>query len=63
MGLVMLVFSASCYALALQLVGLESPSAWLGSSMAVFVFGWVLQFIGEVKSYVAHVRRSEQGIA
>jgi uncharacterized membrane protein YGL010W len=41
-----LVFSASCYALALQLVGLESTSAWLGSSMAVFVFGWVLQFIG-----------------
>lgn len=46
MGLVMLVFSASCYALALQLVALESTSAWLGSSVAVFVLGWVLQFIG-----------------
>lgn len=46
MGLVMLVFSLSCYALALQLVALNSTSAWLGSSVAVFVLGWVLQFIG-----------------
>jgi uncharacterized membrane protein YGL010W len=46
MGLVMLVFSASCYALALQLVALESTSAWVGWSVAVFVLGWVLQFIG-----------------
>lgn len=46
MGLVMLVFSLSCYGLALQLVALNSTTAWLGSSVAVFVLGWVLQFIG-----------------
>lgn len=46
MGLVMLLFSASCYAVALQLVGLESTATWLSASAAVFVFGWVLQFIG-----------------
>ncbi len=46
MGLVMLGFSASCYALALQLVALDSSAAWLGWSVAVFVVGWVLQFIG-----------------
>ena len=46
MGLVMLVFSASCYALALQLVALNSTTAWVGWSVAVFVTGWVLQFIG-----------------
>lgn len=46
MGLVMLVFSLSCYALALQLVALNGTAAWLGSSVAVFVLGWVLQFIG-----------------
>ncbi len=46
MGLVMLGFSASCYALALQLVALDSTTAWLGWSVAVFVLGWVLQFIG-----------------
>jgi uncharacterized membrane protein YGL010W len=46
MGLVMLVFSASCYGLALQLVALHSTAAWVGWSVAVFVLGWVLQFIG-----------------
>ncbi|EGM79113.1 Putative membrane protein [Rheinheimera sp. A13L] len=46
MGLVMLGFSASCYLVALQLVALDSTMAWLGASVAVFIFGWVLQFIG-----------------
>lgn len=46
MGLVMLGFSASCYALAQPLVALDSSTAWLGWSAAVFVAGWVLQFIG-----------------
>lgn len=46
MGMVMLVFSACSYTLALQLVALESTATWLGSSVAVFVLGWVLQFIG-----------------
>ena len=45
MGLVMLAFSLACYALALQLATLPTVS-WLGWSVAVFVFGWVLQFIG-----------------
>lgn len=45
MGLVMLGFSLACYALALQLATLPTAS-WLGWSVAVFVLGWVLQFIG-----------------
>lgn len=46
MGLVMLLFSISCYFVAQQLVALESTTAWLGSSVVVFILGWVLQFIG-----------------
>ena len=46
MGLVMLAFIALCYAGAMQLVALQSTTVWLGWSVAVFVVGWMLQFIG-----------------
>lgn len=44
-GLVMLLFSASCFYLASTLVN-YSDSVWLGGSAALFVIGWVLQFVG-----------------
>ncbi|WP_213998428.1 Mpo1-like protein [Arsukibacterium sp.] len=44
-GLVMLLFSGSCFALATYLAA-QPFTVWLGSSLALFVVGWVLQFIG-----------------
>ena len=44
-GLVMLVFSGSCFAIAAQLAA-QTDAIWLGASAALFVVGWVLQFIG-----------------
>ncbi|MDX1677905.1 DUF962 domain-containing protein [Arsukibacterium sp.] len=44
-GLVMLLFSGSCFALATWLAS-QPFIIWLSSSLALFVVGWVLQFIG-----------------
>jgi len=44
-GALMLLFSAICFALALQLVDLFAV-LWLWGSAGVFLIGWVLQFIG-----------------
>ncbi len=44
-GLVMLLFSAACLWLASLLVA-QSQTTWLLSSVSLFVFGWILQFIG-----------------
>ena len=44
-GGVMLVFSGLCYAAAMPLLALPFAS-WLAASIAVFVVGWVFQFIG-----------------
>ena len=44
-GVVMLVFSGSCFAIAAQLAT-QTDAIWLGGSAALFVVGWVLQFIG-----------------
>ena len=44
-GVLMLGFSGLCYALSQQLV-LWAGAQWLWASVAVFVIGWVLQFIG-----------------
>ena len=44
-GLVMLVFSGTCFALAAKLTE-QSDALWLGGSVALFVVGWILQFIG-----------------
>jgi len=44
-ALVMLLFSGTCLLLAAQLANL-SLWVWLGSSITLFVAGWVLQFVG-----------------
>ena len=44
-ALVMLLFSGTCLLLAAQLASL-SLWVWLGSSITLFVAGWVLQFVG-----------------
>ncbi|SNY49634.1 Uncharacterized membrane protein YGL010W [Arsukibacterium tuosuense] len=44
-GLVMLLFSGSCFAIATYLAA-QPFAIWLGSSLGLFVVGWVLQFIG-----------------
>ncbi len=44
-GVLMLGFSGLCYALSQQLVQ-WAGAHWLWASVAVFVVGWVLQFIG-----------------
>lgn len=44
-GLVMLVFSAVCYLAATLLLSLPFVS-WLSASIAIFVIGWLLQFVG-----------------
>lgn len=44
-GLVMLLFSGSCFALATYLAA-QPFAIWLGSALALFFVGWVLQFIG-----------------
>lgn len=46
MGLVMLVFSLACYIAAQALVTQQTTILWLALSAAVFILGWVLQFIG-----------------
>lgn len=44
-GLVMLVFSGGCFALA-AILAAQSTLIWLGGSAALFIIGWILQFIG-----------------
>jgi uncharacterized membrane protein YGL010W len=44
-GLVMLLFSGSCFAIATYLAA-QPFSIWLSCSLGLFVVGWVLQFIG-----------------
>jgi uncharacterized membrane protein YGL010W len=44
-GLVMLLFSGSCFAVATYLAA-QPFAVWLGCSLLLFVIGWVLQFIG-----------------
>ncbi len=44
-GLTMLLLHGLCLALAQQLAQLAT-AAWLGWSVAIFMFGWLLQFIG-----------------
>ncbi|GAB58752.1 Mpo1 family 2-hydroxy fatty acid dioxygenase [Rheinheimera nanhaiensis] len=44
-GLIMLLFSGSCFAIAGYLAT-QPTAVWLGSGVALFVVGWVLQFIG-----------------
>jgi len=44
-GLVMLLFSGSCLAMALWLAA-QPLTVWLSSAIGLFVIGWVLQFIG-----------------
>lgn len=44
-GLVMLLVSGSCFALA-TLLAAQPFAIWLASSVGLFVVGWVLQFIG-----------------
>ena len=44
-GLVMLLFSGSCFVIAGLLAG-QTNLIWLGGSAALFVIGWILQFIG-----------------
>ncbi len=44
-GLVMLVFSGSCFALA-TLLAAQPFAIWLSSSLLIFMAGWGLQFIG-----------------
>ena len=44
-GVLMLLFSGSCFAVSQQLVQLFAQQ-WLWGSVAVFLVGWVLQFIG-----------------
>ena len=44
-GVVMLLFSGSCLAIAAKLAE-QSDLIWLGGSAALFVVGWVLQFVG-----------------
>ena len=45
LGILMLLFSLVCYSLAMPLMAL-STFGWLASSVALFVLGWVLQFVG-----------------
>ena len=44
-GLVMLLFSGSCFAIAGYLAA-QPTTLWLSSAIGLFVVGWVLQFIG-----------------
>ena len=44
-GLVMLLFSGSCLAVALWLAT-QPLTVWLSSAIGLFVVGWILQFIG-----------------
>lgn len=44
-GVVMLLFSGGCLAIA-ALLAKQSDVVWLGGSAALFVIGWVLQFVG-----------------
>ncbi|MDP5137112.1 DUF962 domain-containing protein [Rheinheimera baltica] len=44
-AVVMLLFSGTCLLLAAQLASL-SLWLWLGSSIVLFVVGWLLQFVG-----------------
>ena len=44
-GLVMLLFSGSCFALA-TLLAAQPFAFWLNGSLVLFIVGWVLQFIG-----------------
>jgi uncharacterized membrane protein YGL010W len=44
-GLIMLLFTGSCFAAALALTTLPFTS-WLALSITLFVIGWALQFIG-----------------
>ncbi len=44
-GLTMLLLNGLCLALAQQLAQLPT-TAWLGWSTTLFIFGWLLQFIG-----------------
>ncbi|WP_019676330.1 DUF962 domain-containing protein [Arsukibacterium perlucidum] len=44
-GLVMLLVSGSCFALA-TLLAAQPFAIWLGSSLGLFIAGWILQFIG-----------------
>ncbi|GAB2917021.1 Mpo1 family 2-hydroxy fatty acid dioxygenase [Rheinheimera gaetbuli] len=44
-GVVMLLFSGGCLTIAAKLTE-QSDLIWLGGSAALFVIGWVLQFVG-----------------
>mgnify|MGYP006198799097 CR=1 FL=1 len=44
-GLVMLLFSGSCFVIA-GLLAAQTDLIWLGGSAALFIIGWILQFIG-----------------
>ena len=44
-GLVMLLFSGSCFAIA-SILAAQPDVVWLGASASLFVIGWILQFIG-----------------
>jgi uncharacterized membrane protein YGL010W len=44
-GLVMLLFSGSCFAIA-TLLAAQPTAVWLGAAITLFVIGWILQFIG-----------------
>jgi uncharacterized membrane protein YGL010W len=45
LGLMMAVISAACVALGMWLAA-QSTAVWLGSGIALFVVGWVFQFVG-----------------
>tara|TARA_R110002126_G_scaffold54341_5_gene147150 strand:- start:1094 stop:1594 length:501 start_codon:yes stop_codon:yes gene_type:complete len=44
-GLVMLLFSGSCFTLA-TLLAAQPYAVWLASSLVLLIAGWILQFIG-----------------
>jgi uncharacterized membrane protein YGL010W len=47
LGLMMAVISAACVAFGAWLAA-QSTAVWLGSGIALFVVGWVFQFVGHV---------------
>jgi uncharacterized membrane protein YGL010W len=47
LGLMMAVLSAACVALGTWLAA-QSTALWLGSGVALFVVGWIFQFVGHV---------------
>ena len=44
-GLVMLLFSGSCFAIA-SVLAAQTDLVWLDGSASLFIIGWILQFIG-----------------